>query len=325
MSRRGVFSAVAVATKCNNSNINAANFAWKYWRREYHGTSACLNQLLPNLPNVAGPQNDGRTTHPCKPMPMNDTGLLQRGFSSSPLLHVSSSTQLLRKPTGDSPTDLSVRLMSTNLNKSKVDFSTMGAMPHSTSASGNNNQSIKGDSKQPKEDEEMKSLSTAQKGRLLFNKYGAVFVGTYFGIYFATLGSFFVCLDFGLLDPDVLSQIFKVSKDMACETADIMGPPGTGSSMNEAANAYATEMNADMKQDRRTMVDIITGYLLSWDWTSEYAEKLSDNPHLANLALSWFIVKFTEPVRLAAAVIVTPKVADLLGQKEAKETDDTAK
>ena len=143
-------------------------------------------------------------------------------------------------------------------------------------------------------------------------------MGTYFGIYFATLFSFFVALDFNLVDPDTLSQIFKVSKDMACETADIIGPTGTGASMNEAADAYAEDVKAETISDSRTLVDIITGYLQNWNFTSRYAEKMSENPHLANLAVAWFMVKFTEPVRLAGAVIVTPKVAKALGRKEAK-------
>jgi len=160
------------------------------------------------------------------------------------------------------------------------------------------------------------SLPASTKMRVLFKKYGTVFVGTYLGIYGLTLISFFVTIDFGLLDPDTFSQIFKVSKDMACETADVIGPVGTGSSMNEAANAYATDAANEISEDRRTLVEIISGYLQSWEWTSKYAEKLSENPHLANLAVAWFMVKFTEPFRLAAAVIVTPKVSRALGRKK---------
>eukprot|EP00581_Thalassiosira_minuscula_P014500 CAMPEP_0183734982 /NCGR_PEP_ID=MMETSP0737-20130205/45360_1 /TAXON_ID=385413 /ORGANISM="Thalassiosira miniscula, Strain CCMP1093" /LENGTH=191 /DNA_ID=CAMNT_0025968611 /DNA_START=515 /DNA_END=1090 /DNA_ORIENTATION=+ len=187
-------------------------------------------------------------------------------------------------------------------------------MPHSTSAHSNKDKQKEKDDSTTK----MDSLPASQRARILFKKYGYVFVGTYFGIYFSTLLSFFVTLDFGLLDPDTLSEIFKVSKDMACETADIIGPTGTGASMNEAADAYAQEVTTEISEDRRTLVEIITGYLQSWSWTSKYADKLSDNPHLANLALAWFMVKFTEPLRLAAAVIVTPKVSKALGRKEAK-------
>lgn len=182
-------------------------------------------------------------------------------------------------------------------------------MSHSTSANNNNKQ-------------DLDSLPASQKAKILFKKYGAVFVGTYFGIYFTTLFSFFVALDFGLLDPDVLSQIFKTSKNMACETADVIGPTGVGASMNEAANAYAEEMTQEISEDKRTLVDIVSSYLYSWDWSKKYAEKLSENPHLANLAVAWFMVKFTEPIRLAASVIATPKVAKAIGKKAAKIKND---
>jgi hypothetical protein len=184
-------------------------------------------------------------------------------------------------------------------------------MDHSTSTNSNGKV---GEQDQTKDE----NLTASQKARILFKKYGSVFVGTYFGVYFTTLFSFFVTLDSGLLDPDTLSQIFKVSKDMACETADIIGPTGSGASMNEAADAYADEVTTEISNDKRTLVDIITGYLLSWEWTSRYAEKLSENPHLTNLAVAWFLVKFTEPVRLAASILLTPKVAQALGRDKAK-------
>ena len=156
------------------------------------------------------------------------------------------------------------------------------------------------------------------KARILFRKYGYIFVGTYLSIYGLTLVSFFFGLDSGLLDPGTLAQIFKVSKNLACETADVIGPTGTGASMNEAANAYAAECSAEVKEDGRTLVDIVKSYLHKWEWSSGYAQKLEENPHLANLGVAWFIVKFTEPLRLAAAVIMTPKVAKLVGRKVPK-------
>lgn len=189
--------------------------------------------------------------------------------------------------------------------RSKLDFSTLGDMPDRTSATTNKERT-------ENEDVKIDSLPASQKARLLFKKYGIVFVGSYFGIYFTTLFTFFVVLDSGLVDPETFTQILKASTDMACETANVFGPEGTGLSMNEAADAYAEEMTTEMTEDRRTMVDIITGYLQNWEWTNKYVDKVSENPHLANLAVAWFIVKFTEPVRLAATVIVTPKVAKVL-------------
>ncbi len=156
------------------------------------------------------------------------------------------------------------------------------------------------------------------KVRMLFRKYGYVFIGTYISVYVLTLVTFFFGLDSGLLDPGTLAKIFKVSKNLACETADVIGPTGTGASMNEAANAYEAECAAEVKEDGRTLVDIVKSYLQKWDWSKRYAQKLEENPHLANLGVAWFIVKFTEPIRLAAAVIITPKVAKLVGRKVPK-------
>ena len=156
------------------------------------------------------------------------------------------------------------------------------------------------------------------KVRMLFRKYGYVFIGTYISIYIFTLVTFFFGLDSGLLDPGTLAKIFKVSKNLACETADVIGPTGTGASMNEAANAYQAECAAEVKEDGRTLVDIVKSYLQKWEWSKRYAQKLEENPHLANLGVAWFIVKFTEPIRLAAAVIITPKVAKLVGRKVPK-------
>lgn len=178
-------------------------------------------------------------------------------------------------------------------------------MPQSSSSTNNNEVG-----KEPKKAE--------SKARILFNKYGYVFVGTYLSVYVLTLVTFFFGLDSGLLDPGTLAQVFKVSKNLACETADVIGPTGTGASMNEAANAYHDEVSAEVKQDGRTLVEIVKSYMRRFEWTSGYAQKLEENPHLANLGVAWFIVKFTEPIRLAASVIVTPKVAKILGRKVPK-------
>lgn len=222
-------------------------------------------------------------------------------------------------------TTMSKRFLSSRGAATK-NFSTLGSMPHSTNANSNTG----GKDKQNNTKKvNFESLPASEKAKILFKRYGKVFVGTYVGIYFTTLLSFFVTLDVGLLDPDTLSQIFKVSKDMACETADIVGPTGSGASMNEAADAYREGVAEEFNEDKRTLVGIITGYMANWEWTRAYTEKLSENPHLANLAVAWFMVKFTEPVRLAAAVVVTPKVAKALGRKEAnveeENSDDTKK
>ena len=166
---------------------------------------------------------------------------------------------------------------------------------------------------------EQNNQTTKQKAKRFLQKYGTVFIGTYFSIYFATLFSTFGLLEGGFLDPDLIGQIFKVSKDLACETADVIGPPGSGSSMDEAATAYAEEISTEMTREKRSLVEVVTGYLQNYEWSAKYAEKMEQNPHLANLAVAWFMVKFTEPVRLAAAFVIVPKVAKAVGRKVPKD------
>ena len=201
------------------------------------------------------------------------------------------------------------RGMNSNTSKSTVDFPSMGVIPDGADSTNNDEAKKKTD-----EDGEIEKLPASQRARLLFKKYGVVFVGTYIAVYWTVLLSFYVGLDSGLLDPDVLSQLFKVSKHVVVETADIIGPTGSGASMEEAATAYADEVTTDITKDKRTLVDVVSGYLNNWEWSKKYADRVAENPHLANLAVAWFMVKFTEPLRLAAAVMLTPKVAKALGR-----------
>ena len=190
-------------------------------------------------------------------------------------------------------------MSSTSSTKNEVDLST------DDTSTGTNN--------------EHNQPTTKQKAKRFLKKYGTVFIGTYFTIYFTTLFSTFGLLEGGFLDPDLIGQVFKVSKDLACETADVIGPPGSGSSMDEAATAYAKEISTEMTREKRSLVEVVTGYLQNYEWSAKYAEKMEQNPHLANLAVAWFMVKFTEPVRLAAAFVIVPKVAKAVGRKVPKD------
>jgi hypothetical protein len=171
--------------------------------------------------------------------------------------------------------------------------------------------------------EEASKLPLSQRARLLFKRYGAVFVGTYISVYWTVLLAFYVGLDSGLLDPDLLSQLFRTGTDMVVETADIIGPSGSGASMEEVASAYANEVNTDITKDKRTLVDVVSTQMNNWEWSKKYAHRVSENPHLANLAVAWFMVKFTEPARLAAAVVLTPRVARAMGRDSTRAAAGT--
>jgi len=63
------------------------------------------------------------------------------------------------------------------------------------------------------------------------------------------------------------------------------------------------------------LVENMTAYLSNYKWmNSGIKEKLKD-PHVKNLAVAWFIVKFTEPVRLAATICMVTCVAVWFGKK----------
>jgi hypothetical protein len=127
--------------------------------------------------------------------------------------------------------------------------------------------------------EQKKQLTTKQKAKLFLQKYGTVFIVTYISIYITTLLSLFTLLEYNILDPDLISQVFKVSKDLACETADVIGPPGSGASMEEAANAYAIELSEECSREKRSLVEVVVGYLEKYEWTRGYAMKMEQNPH----------------------------------------------
>lgn len=56
--------------------------------------------------------------------------------------------------------------------------------------------------------------------------------------------------------------------------------------------------------------------------TRPYAEKLTKNPNLINLGIAWVATKFTEPLRLAVTVAVTPRIARALGMASAEDDED---
>ncbi|KAL3810832.1 hypothetical protein ACHAXA_007487 [Cyclostephanos tholiformis] len=290
-----IFSVVANANYY--SNVNAANIAWKYLSRA-DVKSASMEQLRSYHFRTDYIQNCQNPSHGGPPAPF----LL---FLSSKRCAATSLKSLSQRAHGN----IFPRGMSSNTSKSTVNYPTIGVSSH---AAGNTENE---EAKQTSDEHmEIEKLPASQRARLLFKKYGMVFVGTYIAVYWTVLLTFYVGLDSGLLDPDFLSQVFRVSKDMAIETADIIGPTGSGASMEEAATAYAEEVATDITKDKRTLVDVVSGYLNSWEWSKKYAHRVAENPHLANLAVAWFMVKFTEPVRLAAAVMLTPKVAKALGR-----------
>lgn len=128
-----------------------------------------------------------------------------------------------------------------------------------------------------------RGAKVARKGAMtaggMLQKYGPVFIGTYFTVYFSTLGAFYAGVDSGLLDPMTVMS-------------------------------YVSSADGD---ESKTTVHMVSEFLEHYSFTKEYAPIVEENPHFANLAVAWIAVKFTEPVRLALALAVVPRLANYLG------------
>ena len=119
----------------------------------------------------------------------------------------------------------------------------------------------------------------------MMRKYGPVFVGTYAGVYLTTLGSLFACVQSGLLDPAYLFSLFG---------------------------------HVDAGETKNT-IDLVLEWMKNHSITQPYVPFMERNPYLANLAVAWIAVKFTEPIRAAVALAITPRVSRALGYTKANE------
>ena len=133
-----------------------------------------------------------------------------------------------------------------------------------------------------------KSREVASKGahslRDMVRRYGAVFIGTYFTVYFTTLGVLFLGIESGALDP--LYVMSWVSSD----------------------------------EDMKSTVQVVTEFMDHYPWTRPYVPYVESNPEVANLAVAWIAVKFTEPIRFGATVAIVPRLARYLGYAPAKDS-----
>ena len=149
------------------------------------------------------------------------------------------------------------------------------------------------------------AVTHKQKIQQLVQKYGSTFVATYLGIYVTTLVSLFSLLESGAIDVDFLSHVGEVVKGYWSISSSVDPSP-----LSDGATETTSAQEAKPK-----LVENMTAYLSKYEWLNlGIKEKLKD-PHVKNLAVAWFIVKFTEPVRLAATICLIPRVAVLFGKK----------
>jgi len=120
----------------------------------------------------------------------------------------------------------------------------------------------------------------------MIKQYGPVFVGTYASVYFLTLAGLFAGVESGVLDPVVLFGWL-------------------GQDTGETANT----------------VQLVVDFMENHAITKPYAHVIENNPAVANLAVAWIAVKFTEPIRLAASIGLTPRVARYFGYSKKTTVD----
>ncbi len=133
--------------------------------------------------------------------------------------------------------------------------------------------------------------AAASKGahslRGMVQKYGTVFLGTYFTVYFSTLGLLFTGIESGALDPAYVMS--WVSEDA----------------------------------DAKTTVQVVTEFMGHYSLTRPYVPVIESNPEVANLGVAWIAVKFTEPIRFGITVAIVPRLARYLGYAPALETPES--
>lgn len=123
--------------------------------------------------------------------------------------------------------------------------------------------------------------------RGLVQKYGWTFVGTYMGVYFFTLGSLFISVDSGLIDPVTITSIEW---------------PWHSSSGVEDASTSSDQKDFD------SAVEFVASYMKKFPWTAPYSDFVLRNPHMANLGIAWVATKLTEPIRLPVSIAIVRKI-----------------
>jgi Protein of unknown function (DUF1279). len=131
--------------------------------------------------------------------------------------------------------------------------------------------------------------------RGLIQKYGWTFVGTYLGVYFVTLGTLFISVDSGLIDPVTITSIEWPWHH-----------PSGG--LEDATGGDATNTTSSDQKDFDSAVEFVASYMKKFPWTAPYSDFVLRNPHLANFGIAWVATKFTEPIRLPVSIAIVRKI-----------------
>lgn len=113
----------------------------------------------------------------------------------------------------------------------------------------------------------------------MMKAYGPVFIGSYLTIYGITLGSLYLGVESGVMDP-----------------VTTLG--------------YLTGNHEEARSSAVVVAELLEKYTI----TEPFADTVKQKPALANFAIAWVSTKFTEPFRLAATAAVVPRVARYFGR-----------
>jgi Protein of unknown function (DUF1279) len=112
----------------------------------------------------------------------------------------------------------------------------------------------------------------------MIRSYGPIFILTYGSVYLTTLGSLWAGVESGVLDPASLFNMLGHGDESTAST-----------------------------------VKLVLDFMNNHTITQPYSHFVEKYPSVANFAVAWIAVKFTEPIRLPTALYLTPRVARILG------------
>lgn len=167
----------------------------------------------------------------------------------------------------------------------------------------------------------------AKKGvfgaRDLIKKYGWTFVGTYASLWFLTLSSVFLGISTGALDPATIFHYLGNITSSASSSAspELISDTATAATASTPTSTSEATATASETENATSTVEYVAAYLRKYTFTAPYAEAVEKNPYVANLAIAWIATKILEPVRLAIALTIVPRISRAIGATP-KEDDD---
>lgn len=164
------------------------------------------------------------------------------------------------------------------------------------------------------------------KLKQLWHDYGYVGVGTYLGIYVGTLGTLYVAISSGIVGGAGMNH---ATSSVDCSTS-------SGNELRQSQSVRAAPLAlhyADVCALLRSSVAALFCCACVCADVMSLVDKLGMADHMpsdvspksSSFLLAWVATKLTEPARAALTLIVTPKVARMLGRAPPKATEAAVK